>query len=62
MQTVNLNQDVFERSLRIFEEYVEIAILVEHARVEHFVFQVLSALPAVGLNEVLIRIGARGYL
>ena len=62
MQTVNLNQDVFERSLRIFEEYVEIAILVEHARVEQFVFQVLWAPPAVGLNEVLIRIGARGYL
>ena len=43
----DLHQDVFRRGLRVLDEHVEIAILVEHARVEQLVFELVAARAAV---------------
>ena len=48
----DLDQDVFGRLLGVFDEHVEVAILVEHAGVEQFVLELVAAAAAAGLDEV----------
>ena len=43
---------VVRRRLGVFDEHVEVAILVEHAGVEQFVFELLAAAAAVGFDEI----------
>ena len=51
----DLDQDVFGRLLGIFHEHVEVAVLVEHARVEQFVLHLVPAAAAAGLDKVGVR-------
>ena len=48
----DLNQDVFGRLLGVFDEHVEVAVLVEHARVEQLVLEFVAAAAAAGLDQV----------
>ena len=47
------NQDVFEGSLRVFNKNIEISVLVENARVNQFVFGIVTR-PLLVLNAQLI--------
>ena len=47
----DLDQDVFGRLLGVFHEHVEVTVLVEHARVEQLVLELVPAAPAVGLDR-----------
>src|SRR3954466_5739076 len=47
-------EDIFGRLLGIFDEDIEIPILVEDSCVEEFVFHLMAAPPAVGLQEIAI--------
>ena len=51
----DLDQDVFGRLLGILHEHVEVAVLVEHARIEQFVLELVPAAAAAGLDKVGIR-------
>ena len=51
----DLNQNVFGRLLGILDEHVEVAVLVEHARVEQLVLEFVAAAAAAGLHQVGIR-------
>jgi hypothetical protein len=46
------NQDVLRALLRILHEHVEVAIVVEGARVEQLVLELFPGSPAVGLDQV----------
>ena len=45
------DEDIFSRGLRIFDEDIEIAVFIEHARVEQFVFGIVAAPAAVFFNQ-----------
>ena len=53
----DLDQDVLGRRLGVFDEHVEVAILVEHAGVEQLVLELVPAPAAAGLDEVVVGIG-----
>ena len=53
----DLDQDVFGRFLGVFHEHVEITVLVEDARVEQFVLELLAAPSAIGFDQVVVRVG-----
>ena len=53
----DLDQDVFGRFLGVFDEHVEVAILVEDAGVEQFVLEFVAAAAAAGLDEIGVRKG-----
>ena len=48
----DLNQNVFRRTFGVLDEYVEVAILIEHARIDQFVLHFLAAAAAAGLDEI----------
>jgi hypothetical protein len=52
----DLDQDVFRRLLSVFDEYVEIAVLIEDSCVDQLVFR-LKAADAVLLDELVVGIG-----
>ncbi len=54
----DLDQDVLGRRLRILDEHVEVAVVVEDSRIEQLVFQLVAAPCAVGAHQVGVRIGA----
>jgi hypothetical protein len=56
------DEEVLGRGLRVFDEDVEVAALVEHARVEQLVLELLAAPPAARRNEVGVREGGLGVL
>src|SRR6267143_2057900 len=56
----DLDQDVFRRRLGIFHEHVEIAVIIEHARVEQLVFWVASFSLSIFLDELRVRVGRLG--
>src|SRR5688572_27012480 len=51
------HQDVFGGALCVLHEHVEIAVLMEHAGVEQLVLHLVTAAPAVRLQQVGVRIG-----
>ena len=51
----DLNQQIFRRFFRIFDEHVEIAVLVEHAGVEQFVLEFIAPAAAAGVDKVGVR-------
>ena len=53
----DLNQDVLGRFLGVFHEHVEVTVLVEDAGVDQFVLEFLAAAPAIGLHQLIIRVG-----
>ena len=57
VEDADSNQHVLRRRLRIFDEDVEVAVLVEHAGVEQLVFWLVLAPAAVGCDEVVVREG-----
>ena len=58
----DLNQDVFGRVLGVFDEHVEIPILVEDAGVEQLILELITAAALAGVNEACVGNGACGYL
>ena len=48
----DLDQNILGRGLGIFDEDVEVAILIEDARVQQLVFEFLPAAAAIGVDEV----------
>jgi hypothetical protein len=52
-----LDQDVGRRRLRVFDEHVEISVLVEDAGIQQFVFPVVAAAPPIRLDEIAVGIG-----
>ena len=51
----DLDQDVFRRFLGIFDEHVEIAVLIEHSRIEQFVFELIASAATVRLDKIAVR-------
>ena len=51
------DQHVIGRRLGVFDEDVEVAVVVEHAGVEQLVLGLVLAAAAVGRDEVVVRIG-----
>ena len=54
----DLNQDVFRGCLGVFDEHVEVAVLIEHARIKQLIFQLVASPRAVCPHEFIVRIGA----
>ncbi len=50
----DLDQNVFRSLLGIFHEDVEVAVFVEDARVEQFIFHVAAIAPLVGLDQIAV--------
>ena len=53
----DLDQDVLGRLLGVFHEHVEVTVLVEDAGIEQFILEFLAASAAIGLDQLVIRIG-----
>ena len=51
----DLNQDVLGSLLGIFDEDIEVAVVVEDARIHQFVLHVAAAARLVGSDEVIVR-------
>ena len=51
------NQHVVGCRLGVFDEHVEVAIVVEHPGVEQFVLRLVFAAAAIGLDQVAVREG-----
>jgi hypothetical protein len=58
----DLDEEVFRGRLGVFDEHVEVAILIEHARVEQLVLALVPAPVTVGPDEVAVRISRLGVL
>src|SRR5271163_1580354 len=54
----DFNQQIVGRRLRVFNKNIEIAIVVENAGVQQLVFLFIARALAIGLDEVVVRIGA----
>ena len=52
----DLDEEVLRRRLRVLDEHVEVAIVVEHARVQQLVLEVVAAPAAVLLDEPAVGI------
>jgi hypothetical protein len=52
----NLDEDVFGRRLRIFDEHVEVAIVVEDAGVDQLVLEVFSTERLVATDDLIVRV------
>ena len=50
---VDLNQNVFRRLLRIFDKNVKVAIFIEDARIQQFIFH-LPAVPAAICRDQIV--------
>ena len=50
----DLDQNVFRRLFGILDEHVEVAILIEYARVEQFVFEFIASAAAARLDKIAI--------
>ena len=51
----DLDQDVLRRLLGILHKHVEVAIVIEDARVEQLVFHVAAVAPFIRLDQIVIR-------
>ena len=52
----DLDQDVRRRGLRIFDEHIEIPVVIEYPGIDQFIFRIVAAAPPVGLDQIAIRI------
>jgi hypothetical protein len=52
-----LDQDVFRRSLGIFDEHVEIAIVIKYSGISQLEFGIMTRSPAIFTDEPFIRKG-----
>src|SRR5207245_116137 len=52
----DLDEEVFWRLFSIFHKDIEVAVLLEHTRVEQFIFHVATIAPLVGLDQIVVRI------
>jgi hypothetical protein len=52
----DFDQDVCRRGLGVFDEHIEIPVLVKYAGIEQFVFWFLAAAMSVRLDEIYIRV------
>ena len=55
IERLDPDADVFGRGLRIFDEDIEVPIVIKHSGVEQFVFQATSRAPSILLNQIPIR-------
>src|SRR5215470_19287369 len=53
----DLDEDVLGAGLGVFHEHVEVAILIEDARIQQLVLELLAAPAPVGLYQVAVWIG-----
>ncbi len=58
----DLDEDVFRCGLGILDEYVEVAVLIEDARIEQLVLRVATASRAIRADEVRVRVRGMGIL
>ena len=56
------HEDVLGRRLGVLYEHVEVAVVIEDARVEELVLHVVAGAPAVRLQQVGVRKGCLGVL
>jgi hypothetical protein len=54
----DLNQQVFRRFLRIFDEHVEVPIVVENPRVEQLILRLCAAAAAARIDQIGVRVGS----
>ena len=52
----NAHHDIVGCVLRILDPDVEVAVIVEHARIEDFIFGLIGAAPQIFLDQILIRV------
>src|SRR5205823_8219192 len=52
----DLDQDVFDITLRIFHDYIKIAVLAEYPGIEQFKLWLISSEPMVLFDQLRIRI------
>src|SRR5580704_16175739 len=50
------NQDVLWCFLGVFDKHVEIAIIIENARVDQLIFEVVASAPAIGTHQEVVGI------
>ncbi len=50
--SADLNQQIFRTLFGVFHEHIEVAVIVEDARVEKFVLHVVSVAALVGLDQI----------
>src|SRR5262249_38314878 len=53
----DLDQNILRRLLCIFDEDIEVPILIKNAGVDQFIFKLLAISSGVGLNQFVVRIG-----
>src|SRR5271170_3533382 len=58
----DFNQQIVGRRLRVFNKDVEVAVVVENAGVQQLVFLLVARALAIGLDQVVVRIGAMRVL
>ncbi len=51
----DLDEDVFDIGFRVFDEHVEIAVVVECSGVEQFVFRIVPAAAAIFFEKLRVR-------
>ena len=56
------DQDVFRITFSVFDKHIEVAVVVEDASVEKFVFHLLARAPPVRLHQIAIGIFSLGIL
>ncbi|MNK95740.1 hypothetical protein D3C87_1159890 [compost metagenome] len=62
IEYADLHQHVVGGRLGVFHENVEIPLVVENARVQQFVFGLIPATGAIGLDKIGVRVGSLGVL
>ena len=58
----NLDEDVLRGRLGVFHEHVEVAVLIEHARIQQLVLGFVAAPAPVGVDQVAVRVRRLGVL
>jgi hypothetical protein len=48
----DLDQDILRGGLGILDEYIKVAVLIEHSRIDELILEVLPATVPVGLDQV----------
>ena len=54
--TADLDQDVGRRRFRVFDEHIEITVIIEDAGIEQFVFPIVAAAPPVRFDQIAVGI------
>ena len=54
----HLGKEVFGRRFGVFDEHVKVAVIIENACVNEFVFHFATASRPVGFDQIIVGIGA----